>query len=215
MKEKGFTLIEILLAVFILGIVLTTVYASYTGTFRIIADTTADAELYGMARTSLQRMTQDIEAVSPWQKSFEFVAKPYVLQDTDFTGLTFRSRAHVAFGKNEPPAGIAIIEYTVEETDEHGVFALYRSDSLSLDPEREEAPSRKYLLCDKIANLTCRFYDERGREYETWDSNGSEERQKKKAPTLVEIRLSLVNGKNPDNPYVFMTSVRPPLAGAL
>lgn len=215
MREKGFTLIEILIAVFILGIVLTTVYASYTGTFRIIAETKTDAELYGMARASLNRMTQDLEAVTRWRESFAFVAKPYFLKDRNFTSLTFRSGAHVAFGKNEPPAGIAVIEYIVEETDETGGFVLYRSDSLSLDPGKDESPPRKYLLCDRIANLTYRFYDEKGGEYETWDSNGSEEKQKKKAPIIVEIRLFLVNEKNPDNPYLFMTRVNLPLAAAL
>jgi len=34
-KRNGFTLIEILIAIFILATVLTTVYAAYTGTFRI------------------------------------------------------------------------------------------------------------------------------------------------------------------------------------
>jgi prepilin-type N-terminal cleavage/methylation domain-containing protein len=42
-RNKGFTLIEILLAIFILGIVLSTVYVSYTGTFRIIRETEYDA----------------------------------------------------------------------------------------------------------------------------------------------------------------------------
>ena len=215
MRKKGFTLIEILIAVFILGIVLTTVYASYTGTFRIIAETKTDAELYGMARASLKRMTQDLEAVTRWRESFVFVARPYFLKDKDFTSLTFRSGAHVAFGKKEPPAGIAVIEYIVEEMDETGGLALYRSDSLSLDPGKDESPPLKYLLCDRIANLTYRFYDEKGGEYEIWDSNGSKEKQKKKAPTIVEIRLFLVNEKNPDNPYLFMTRVKVPLAAAL
>jgi prepilin-type N-terminal cleavage/methylation domain-containing protein len=211
-REKGFTLIEILLAVFILGIVLTTVYASYTGTFRLIGETQSDAKSYGMARTTLERMTQDLEDTARWKGSFEFVAKPNFLQGKDFTHLKFRSRAHVAFGKNEPPTGIAVIEYAVEETDEDGVFALYRSDRLTLDADEDASPPPKYLLCDRIIELTYRFYDEKGEERKTWDSSAGEDVQKKKAPTIVEIRLALKNERNPDAPYLFMTRVRIGLA---
>lgn len=212
MKEKGFTLIEILLAVLILGIVMTTVYASYTGVFRIIAETKRDSGIYGMARVALDRMTRDLEAVSPWKGAYPFAARQSLVHDRYFTGMIFRSAAHVVFGKEEQAGGVAVIEYSVEEKEAGGGFALYRSDSLSRDLGDEEAlPSPKYLLCDRIAGLTCVFYDDKGKEYETWDSAGGEEKQKKKAPTLVEIRLFLVNPENPDSPYPFMTRVHLPV----
>lgn len=211
MREKGFTLIEILLAILILGIVMTTVYASYTGTFRIIAETKQDAELYGMARAALERMTRDLEAVSPWKRAFPFSAKQYFLRDNEFTGMIFRSAAHVVFGKEEQAGGVAVIEYSVEEEKEGEGFALYRSDSLSRDLGEEAPPPRRFLLCDRIAGLTCIFFDDKGKEYETWDSEAGEESQRKKAPTIVEIRLFLVNPKNPDHPYPFMTRVYLPV----
>jgi general secretion pathway protein J len=212
MKAKGFTLIEILVAVLILGIVLSTVYASYTGTFRIIRETETDAELYGMARTVLERMTRDLEAAAPWKGAFTFLAKPYSLGNREFTRLTFRSAAHVAFGEKEEAAGIAVIGYGVEEGTEKEGYALLRSDSLRRDPAREEAPAGGFLLCDRIETLTYRFYDARGKEYETWDADGNNETQKSKAPAMVEIRLSLVNEKNREHPYPFMTRVRLPMS---
>ncbi len=213
MKEKGFTLIEILLAVLILAVVLTTVYASYTGTFRLIDETETDAEIYGMARCALKRMTLDIEAVARWKESFVFAATENQRGESDFTALEFRSGAHVAFGTNEPPAGVATIRYTVEKTDEEGGFALYRSDSLSIDPARDDAPPLKYMLCDRIENVTYTFYDEKGEKHETWNSIDGPEAQRKKAPAIVEIRLFLVNEKNPDSPHLFMTAVRVRLVG--
>ena len=214
MKEKGFTLIEILIAVVILGIVLTTVYTSYTGTFRIIGETKSDAELYGMARAALERMTRDMEAVSPWKGALSFSAKPYTLKDRDFIKLTFRSAAHVAFGKKEPPAGIAVIEYFIEEKEDEEAekegFSLYRSDSLSLDLRKDEPLPPGFLLCNRVETMTCRFYDEKGKEYDTWDSEGSNEKQKNKAPAIVEIHLFLVNEKDREHPYPFMTKVNLP-----
>jgi prepilin-type N-terminal cleavage/methylation domain-containing protein len=211
MRAKGFTLIEILIAILILGTVLTTVYASYTGTFRIIRETETDAELYGMARTALERMIRDLEAVTPWKGGFTFAAKPYNLGNHEFTRLTFRSAAHVAFGEKETAAGIAVIGYTVEEGIERKGYTLFRSDSLRRDPANQRVPSGGFPICDRIETLTYRFYDGAGKEYETWDADGNSEAQKKKAPAMIEIRLGLVNEKDREHPYPFMTRVRLPL----
>jgi general secretion pathway protein J len=213
LKEDGFTLIEILIAVLILGIVLSTIYASYTGTFRIIKETGADAELYSMARTVLDRMTRDLEAAVPWKGINTFIAEPYNLGGREFTRLTFRSSAHVAFSENEEtPAGIAVIEYFVEEGTEKEGYVLLRSDSLYRDPKQTTAPTGGFPLCDRIETMTCRFYDTNGKDYESWDSEGSNESQKNKSPVMVEIRLGLVNEANREHPYPFMTRVRLPLS---
>jgi prepilin-type N-terminal cleavage/methylation domain-containing protein len=209
-RNSGFTLIEILIAVLILGMVLSTVYASYTGTFRIIRETETDAELYGMARTALERMARDLEAAAPWKGAFTFLAKPYSLGDREFTRLTFRSAAHVAFGEKEAPAGIAVIGYGVEEGTEKEGYSLFRSDSLRRDPAKEETAGG-FPLCERIETLTYRFYDAAGKDYDTWDAGGDVEAQKKRAPAMVEIRLGLVNEKDREHPHPFMTRVRLPL----
>ena len=211
MRTKGFTLIEILLAVLILGMVLTTVYASYTGTFRIIGETQTDAELYGMARTALERLARDLEAASPWKGAMTFQAKSYSLGRMDFTRLTFRSAAHVAFNEKEAQAGIAVIGYEIEEGTDKAGYILTRSDSLSRDPSKEEGGTARFAVCDRIETLTYRFFDAGGKDYESWDSGAGEEAQRKRAPAMVEIRLGLVNEKDREKPHVFLTRVRLPL----
>jgi general secretion pathway protein J len=208
--EKGFTLIEILIAVFILGIVLSTVYVSYTGTFRIIRETREDAEIYGMARNALDRMVRDLQSAAPWRGGFTFMTKTDNLGGQEFLRLTFRAAAHVAFSDREVPGGIAVIEYRVEEGTEKAGYALVRSDSLYRDPGKEESLPGGYLLSDRIEALTYRFTDEAGKEYESWDSGGQVEVQRKKAPAGVLIRLSLVNSADKERPYRFMTRVRIP-----
>ncbi len=58
--------------------------------------------------------------------------------------------------------------------------------------------------------MTYVFTDEAGKEYDSWDSGGEGETQKKRAPAEVLIRLSLVNPANRERPYLFMTRVRIP-----
>jgi general secretion pathway protein J len=209
-SEKGFTLIEILLAIFILGIVMSTVYASYTGTFRIIRDTQDDAEIYGMARTALDRMVRDLQSAAPWRGAFAFVTKTDTLGSREFLRLTFRAAAHVAFSDQEVPGGIAVIEYHVEEGTEKAGYVLMRSDNLYRDPGKEEPLPGGFLLSDRVDALTYRFIDEAGKEYETWDSGGQVAEQRNRAPASVLISLSMVNATDKERPYRFMTRVRIP-----
>jgi general secretion pathway protein J len=211
-NRRGFTLIEILIAVLILGIVLSTVYASYTGTYRIINQTRDDAEIYGMARNVFDRMIRDLQSAAPWKGAFTFKSKPYYLGNREFMGLIFRSAAHVAFNDREVPGGITVIEYGIEEETEKEGYALMRSDSLYRDPGKNEPPPGGYLLCDRLEALTYLFYDETGKAYESWDSGAEVEAQKKKAPAAVLIRLSLVNKADRERPYLFMTRVRLPFS---
>ena len=210
MKDRGFTLIEILIAVLILGIVLSTVYASYTGTFRIISETQYDAEVYGMARSTLDRMARDLQSAALWRGGFTFVSKPHTLGNREFVRLVFRSGAHVAFSDKDAQDGIALIEYDVEEgTDKEG-YILTRSDSLYRDPGKEESSYGGFLLCDRVEALTYTFFDEKGKEYNNWNSDGDVPVQKKRVPVTVLIRLSFVNEANRERPYLFMTRIHLP-----
>jgi prepilin-type N-terminal cleavage/methylation domain-containing protein len=208
--KNGFTLIEILLAIFILGIVLSTVYASYTGTFRIIRETEYDAEIYGMARGALDRMARDLQSAAPWRGVFAFRTKPYNLHDREFVRLTFRAAAHVAFSEQEVPGGITVVEYGIDEDAEKEGVTLSRSDSIYRDPAKEEPSPGGYILCDRVEALTYLFTDEAGKEYDSWDSGGGNPVQKNRAPSGVLIRLSLVNPANRERPYLFMTRIRIP-----
>jgi len=209
-KERGFTLIEILIAVLILGIVMSTVYASYTGTFRIIREIRSDADVYGMARSTLDRMARDLQSAALWQGGFTFLTKHYMLGNREFVRLTFRSGGHVAFGDKEVTDGIAVIEYAVEEGAEKEGYILTRSDDLFRNPEKEVPPGAGFLLCDRIEALTYTFFDEKGKEYSDWNSEGNVQMQKKKAPAAVLIRLSFANEADREHPHLFMTRIRLP-----
>ena len=45
---EGFTLLEILIALAIFSIIITAIYTSYTGTFKVIDETESQTEIYGI-----------------------------------------------------------------------------------------------------------------------------------------------------------------------
>lgn len=209
MNHKGYTLIEILVTTLILAIVLSTVYASYTATFRVIGEIQSDAEVYGMARSTLDRMARDLQSAALWRGAFTFKAKPYTLDNREFVRLIFRSSAHIAFDDKEAPDGISVIEYGIGRGK--GGYTLSRSDSLYRDPEKEPSPSDGFVLCNRVETLTYTFYDESGKEHRSWDSGTTTvEIQKKRVPAAVLIRLGLINEADRNHPHLFMTRVRLP-----
>jgi general secretion pathway protein J len=184
--QSGFTLIEILIAIFIFSVVLTTIYTSYTGTFRVIDETESQAKTYRMARIAMERILEDLESV-------------YIPEREEYTK-----------SGEEQDLGAAEIGYYVKENGEGEDFALYRIDR----PVFEEAfPSEEetggFVLCERLVSVNFTYYEENDKVVENWDS--ASDALKDKIPKMVSISLEFVNSADPETPFRFMTSVALPI----
>jgi general secretion pathway protein J len=201
-KSTGFTLIEILLAMFIFTIVVATLFGSYRGVFSTTEAIEAGMENFEMVSNCFNRITLDLQsayiALAPAYKPPEFdtPSDPYrIVGDTSVTGngnfsrMRFASTAHVSFNRNTEEKGIAEIVYYVQET-EHAGNVLRRSDRLPPYPQFEERPGDP-VLCEHVKSLVIIYIDPEGREQESWDS---ESRQLKYAtPRAIKIKLEIGN----------------------
>ena len=226
--RSGFTLLEILLAVFIFGTVISTIYSSYTGTFRIVSETENQADIYRMARIALERISEDLASVyvsedegleeedsseaGASQALFQFVGRARTIDERRADTLHFTSLSHLVFSEQDQPGGIARIGYSVEEGDADEGLVLLRSDDpglgLTLEPEQGVAG---LVLCDRLQSIGFTYYDVGGEEFEDWDSG--DEAYDNTIPLMVSVMLEFVNQSNPEAPYKFMTSVTLPLLG--
>lgn len=213
-NRKGFTLLELLIAIFILATVLSTIYAAYRGTFRIIKDSKDDNEIYSMARIAMNRMFSDLNAFSAAGGEVEFVSKSYETGKEESTGITFVSSAHLAFSEDESASGPAKITYYIDEDQsQDGIYRLLRSDApIVISGDGEQQPDDRFVLCEQLHSLTFKFFDSAGRAYRSWDSVSGEETQRNKAPAVVAIELKLENRKEKARPYTFATKVFLPLS---
>ncbi len=64
-RLKGFTLLEILMAIAIFALVMGLAYGSYNATFHIINGAGSQAEIYSKARTTMERLQEDLESFLP------------------------------------------------------------------------------------------------------------------------------------------------------
>lgn len=221
-NRGGFTLLEILLAIFIFTIVLSTLYTAYTGTFRNIDETEAQAEIYRMARIALERIVEDLESayISPWTMGLETEEKTpkpaaFVGENTDINErhadtLRFNSRAHLVFDEEEKEATVAQIVYDVRQSEEEEEgFALYRSDTLLFE-ERPGEGVGGLVLCDGLHAVNFTYYDAEGQQYDRWDS--AQEEFKDRLPVMVSIVLEFLDKRNPEAPLKFTTAAVLPMA---
>lgn len=221
-NPNGFTLLEVLIAMFIFAIVLTTLYTAYTGTFRNIEETESQADLYQMARIVLERMTEDLESVYMAPRKKDSGEEEGVDQPTRFVGtmteiegrrldtVRFASKAHIFFNAEEPYAGTSeIVYYVRENSEEEGGFTLYRSDKANFGQSEEEGTGG-WILSDRLHAIRFTYYDEEGEAYDGWDS--TDVTFKDKLPSGISILLELANRTNPESPVKFMTGVTLPMS---
>ena len=218
----GFTLIEVLIAIFIFAVVLTTIYTSYTGTFRVIDETESQAEIYRMASIAMERMLEDLESIyvskieekpesgEETPHSFQFMGEDLEIKGRCADTLRFISRAHINLSGQEQDTGITEIGYYVEEGDEGDDFALYRSDKPMFDKTFSlEEQTGGLVLCKRLVSVNFTYYEEDGEVLESWDS--SSDALKDKIPKMVSISLEFVNSLDPEAPLRFITSVALPI----
>jgi len=214
-RDKGFTLVEILLAVFIFSIIITTLFSSYSAVLSKMDILKENNRTYESVSRCLERFAADLESVyiplPPIYHAPEFSDQPsphrLVGDHKDagtqsFSRLRFSSTAHVHFGADRQE-GIAQIAYYVD-MDENEELVLRRSDSLPPYPE-VEASRKDPVLCERIKRFEIAYYNVDGQEFEYWDS----ESKNFNNASPVSIRISLEIGDE-SNSHFFQTMIALP-----
>lgn len=220
--QGGFTLLEILIAIFIFALIVSAVFTAYRGTLNIIDETESQEDIYQMARIAMERITEDLQSayLSETTPSSEadqtssepalFQAEKKYLEDLRCGELRFLSLAHLSFSDEKSLAEPAEITYYGAAGVNENVFDLYRSDT-SLTRERPESGTGGLLLCKGLSSIDFIYYDAEGESHENWDSD--EGPSKGKLPSRVSILMEFPNRIDPERPFRFMTGIAIPMGG--
>ena len=220
--QSGFTLMEVLISIFILVTVLSTVFASYTGTFRIIGETESQADIYRMARVALERISEDLQSVYAYvpdstsgDSDFGMPDKPPGGESLSFVGepteMVFSAKAHLGFGKEKGSGQLARITYSAEEQNsvDDESFSLRRKDVLLIDIIRSKVygkdttESPAYPVCKNLVSVEFKYYNDEDEENDNWDSSSEEGAFPKK----VSVSLEFITPSDPETPFKFSTSI--------
>ena len=224
-NQYGFTLLEILITFVILASVMSIIYSSYTGTFRVINETEESSEVYRMARVAMERMIEDLESIyMPEEKKnsgskdenekegrLQFYGEDREIKGMPADSIRFISRAHIDLGDHGRVPGITEIVYYVKEDEDSDTFVLFRSNrSIFEDPFSEEEDTGGMVLCEGLVSVEFYFFDEEGEAFKDWDSDSDE--FKNRVPEIISISLKFTGNGDPENPINFITKVAPPMA---
>jgi prepilin-type N-terminal cleavage/methylation domain-containing protein len=170
--RRGMTLLEVLLAMFILAMVVSMVSLSISGSVNVLEATRIQGELYHRAQISLQRISEDL-ASAVLVDGVEFVALDAEQEGREADTLTFSSTAHVVFDPEHDHPGMAVIAYSVvADGDNEGEFLLLRRDDLLTVTENQgqQQEAKGYLLSDRLRAISFIYVDEEGEEHDSWDT---------------------------------------------
>ena len=211
-KSAGFTLVELLLAIFIFAIVISIVYGTYITMLTTVDATEQQAEINNKARTALNRIAADLGAVYLGEGGVLHGQTQKILENQTDT-LEFTSTAHLVFSRKEQPAGFAMIRYSVEEDPESKLLQLYRTD-IPFIPGYSSQPGveqKGYVLCDGLRTVRFTYYDQAGNEVDNWQFErnfGQKAVKEINIPTMIEVRLDF--SYQGQNDFVFKTAVAMP-----
>jgi prepilin-type N-terminal cleavage/methylation domain-containing protein len=229
--QRGFTLLEIMIATAILGIILTTVYGVLSRALYAKNHAEERADLYAAGRETVLKMADELEGALP----------PTAGNNIGFIGVAGSGAApsdavqfdlviRRVFSSAQGRGGRGLVSYSLDPLkDTPNLYALRRQEQLLTDPaldngngddtaaEGADVPappsvSAAYLI-DQVAGLRLRYLDpQTGQWTDSWDTTVVRAGQQgpSSLPGAVEITLFLADAQG--GVHDFGTIVDLPLA---
>jgi type II secretion system protein J len=203
-RNGGFTLLEILIAIAILALVVSSLYGAYSGTLETTEMVESIRDVDQVARVALMQMVDDFKSLYYQKAQDEDEESPYSFGG--FTEVEGEGGAIVAFATTSsldfdmifPSQRINWVSYVIEkQPDNEKLYRLVRSEVpfADLPGERQEVVVE---IADGVESLSLTYFDEDGQQFSQWDSKAEG-----LLPRLVHIRLQMAGDKS----RVFSTSV--------
>jgi type II secretion system protein J len=207
--EAGFTLVELLLALFLFALIAGVVFAAFAAVANGVEKGRQHIELYRVGRVALLRMAQEVEAAWP----------PPIGSDTGFQGkknadggtghdrIDFLTVPYRRYGDKVPSYELCHVAYYVADNLQ-GKTALFREEDCSGKEDERRARVSQLELTDLAVGLEITYYDAE-KDYEEWPPNRDGQRL---LPCRVRLALTLRNALQYER--VFITTVALPMRGA-
>ncbi|NNG01635.1 MAG: prepilin-type N-terminal cleavage/methylation domain-containing protein [Desulfobacteraceae bacterium] len=214
---SGFTILELMVAIFIFAIVVSTVFGSFRSVFSSSEAMNTSTDLREMAANCLDRMRSDLlsiyVSVPPAYIPPEFNDDPDIFRvvgdvsddgSGDYGRLTFTSTAHLPF-RNDNRTGIAQIIYYADTDADDGIV-IRRQDNLYPYPDDFEKKEGDPILCERVKGLTFTYYDHDNEETDRWNSESDEN----SFASPIAVKIALVLGDE-DSEMALQTRINIPM----
>jgi general secretion pathway protein J len=205
-SANGFTLIEVMLALAILGFITTIMWGSFSQTANNKKAIEAAQERLHTVRVALLRMAREIEmAYLSESENFALANRRTFLTSStrgDVDELQFSSFAHQRLRAGAAEGDTSLITYYgARDPDDRRVLNLMRRETRRLQAEDPSVlTSEAYVLCPDVSRVKFAFYDHKKKEWESdWSTLNATGTQY--LPTHVRITLTVVDERGQEVSY--------------
>ncbi len=209
-KQHGFTLIEILMAIFIFSIVISLAYSSFNASFSIINSASSQSTTYSMAKIAMERIHDDLESFYP-TRDMVFTGHTDTINEYRADNLEFTSSASLRLHPKQKFTGYTTIKYLVQEDPETKTLQLFRSEQPAFTEfDEEEQTSSQLLLCTNLLEVAFDYQNSDEEEVTEWDPKNAAGKPPK-LPERISISLRFADGSShreeKDNGILFKTAL--------
>jgi len=195
-RDRGFTLLEVLLSVAIVASIMTLVWGSFALTARSKQYGEQLGDRYHQLRLAMNRMAREISMAYLSKNDQIGTNNPRTMfvgqRNGSVDDLMFSAFAHMALKADAKECDQSLIRYyAAPDPVDRGKTNLMRRETRRLGVERpgEEGPA--YVMLEDIKELHFEYYDDIGEEWEEeWDTR-SASKQPDKLPDQVRIVVTL------------------------
>jgi general secretion pathway protein J len=215
---RGFTLIEVMVAVAILAIAVVLVWGSFWGATRAKNDLEAIETRTREVRLGLGRMVRDLEhayvskndALGTVEPRTFFIGDHHLGSDQ----VSFSYMGHRILRTGVRESETAIVTYFVEaDRKDRSRQHLFRRESRRLGEENPSESGAAFVVCEDVVKLRLEYFDRLQDEWrDEWDTKNADG-QPDRLPDRVRITVTVRDQRGTEVP--FLTEARVFLQDAL
>jgi general secretion pathway protein J len=211
--KRGFTLLEIIVAVAITAMIGATIAAAFTSGFRAKELVESEAEQYRGIRTSLDRMVREIGAAFVSDRYDQRRYRDQNDRPTNFIGardrLLFTSLAHQRLYSDAKESDQMVVEYTVRTSTKkgaHGQQDLMRRENPNLYGEdKMDRGGAEDVLLEDVKRIEFSYWDS---DLKDWVNEWDTRRLEKKSILPTRVRMTLVRADENGHEQRYVTETR-------
>jgi type II secretion system protein J len=213
--EAGFTLVELLLALFLFALIAGVVFATFAAVASGVEKGRQHIELYRVGRVALLRMAQEIGAAIPSPPSrigtvesgTALLGKKHADGEMGHDRIDFLTVPYRRYSPGVPSYEICRVAYYVADNLQ-GKTALFREEDCSGEEDERRERATRLELTDLAVGLNITYYNAE-RDYEEWPPTRDDQNL---LPCRVRLALTLRDAQQYER--AFITTVALPMRGS-